>query len=706
MEMDQFVTVSRWPVDPRIGIVTLDNPPVNAMSVGVPREILEAVKRLNADETVSAILFTAGGSGVLGGADIKMQGKPWPENEPNLIRLIDTIDRNEKPIGILFRRTALGGGLEIAMACRYRIATPGTKIGQPEVKIGIPPGAGGTQRLPRLVGAEKALSMIVSGDPISVEEGERIGLVDRIVSEDKAEDDAAAFLIETLSDKEQRPKTSERHAAVEDPGIFEAERDRVAHKFRGQVAPMACIDCVEIATKTDFHEGFAYERKRFLECVSSSEAAALRHVFFAERQAKKVPGIGKDIKPVNIETAAVIGAGTMGAGIAICFANAGIPVTLIEQKEDALERGMTRIRDNFAGQAKKGRLSDSEAVRRTSLVSSALSLDSVRDADVIIEAVFEDMEVKKAIFSDLARYAKAGAVLASNTSYLDVNDIASATGGREGEVLGMHFFSPAHIMKLLEVVRGSKTSDEALVTGLKLGERLGKTAVVSGVGHGFIGNRMFYQYNREAEFLLQEGATVDQVDNALKQFGMAMGPFAVRDLAGLDIGWAMRKSTAHLRDSNQRYSKVGDVICEKGWFGQKTGRGFYLYEDGKPKPNPDLTAIIAETAVEAGIVPGKVSDDRIVERCLYALVNEGARILEEGIAMRASDIDLVYINGYGFPRWRGGPMHWADDLGLAKVLGAITYFNEGHDFWKPAPLLEQLVRQNKTFADWDRENAS
>jgi len=596
--------------------------------------------------------------------------------------------------------------LEIAMACRYRIATPETKIGQPEVKIGIPPGAGGTQRLPRLVGAEKALAMIVSGDPISVEEGERIGLVDRIVSESSAVDETASFLVETLSRMERRPKTSERSVDVKDPGIFAAERDRVARKFRGQVAPLACIDCVEIATKTDFREGFAYERKRFLECVSSSEAAALRHVFFAERQAKKVPGISKDVKPRDIETAAVVGAGTMGVGIAICFANAGIPVSLIEQNEDALQRGMARIRDNFIGQSKKGRISDTEAERRTARVSSALSLEATRDADVVIEAVFEDMEVKKSIFSNLARSTKQGALLATNTSYLDVNEIAGATGGREGDVLGMHFFSPAHVMKLLEVVRGAATSNEALVTGLNLGERLGKAAVVSGVGHGFIGNRMFYQYNREAEFLLQEGATVEQVDSVLKNFGMAMGSFAVRDLAGLDIGWAMRKSTAHLRDPGERYSVVGDLICEKGWYGQKTGKGFYVYEDGKPVSNPDLNGIVEQTAREAGIERGVVADGTIIERCMYALVNEGAKILEEGIALRASDIDLVFINGYGFPRWRGGPMHWADSTGLAKVLGAIKYFNEGHDFWKPAPLLEQLALQNNTFADWDKENAS
>lgn len=704
--MGQFVSVDRWPTDSRVGIVTLENPPVNAMSVGVPKEIIESIDGFNSDDTVSAILFMAGGSGIFGGADIKMQGKPWPADQPKLTDVIDVIDRNDKPIGILIQKTALGGGLEIAMACRYRIATPGTKVGQPEVKIGIPPGAGGTQRLPRLVGAEKALSMIVSGDPISVEEGLEIGLVDQIVSVEGAIDEAAAFLVDVISKGDLRPKTSDRKVDLEDQTIFEMERARVARKFQGQMAPMACIDCVEIATKTRFSEGFAYERKRFHECVASHEASSLRHVFFAERQAKRVPGISKDIAPKKIETAAVLGAGTMGVGIAICLANADIPVTLVDQNEDALERGMAKIGENFRSQVKKGRLFEVDAERRTGLVSSAGTLDAVKEADVIIEAVFEDMAVKKSVFAELSGHAKPGAILATNTSYLDVDEIAGATNGREGAVLGMHFFSPAHIMKLLEVVRGAKTDDDVLVTGLMLGEKLGKTAVVSGVGHGFIGNRMFYQYNREAEFLLQEGASVDQVDNALKTFGMAMGPFEVRDLAGLDIGWAMRKSTSHLRNPHERYSKVGDAICENGWFGQKTGKGFYLYEDGKQKANPDLAAIIEKTAAEAGIVPADVSENMVVERCLYAMVNEGAKILEQGIALRASDIDLVFINGYGFPRWRGGPMHWADDVGLAKVLAAIVYFNEGHDFWKPAPLLERLVRENKTFTDWDRENAS
>ncbi|MFQ5353059.1 MAG: 3-hydroxyacyl-CoA dehydrogenase NAD-binding domain-containing protein [Candidatus Binatia bacterium] len=454
-----------------------------------------------------------------------------------------------------------------------------------------------------------------------------------------------------------------------------------------------------------FDDGIAYERARFLECVVSEQAAALRHVFSAERQARKVPGIGKDDTGRPIERAAVLGAGTMGAGIAMCFADAGIPVTVIEREQDALDRGLARVADTYAGQAKKGRIDEAAAATRTALVAGALGLDAAAASDVVVEAVFEDMDMKKAVFSELSKIAKPDAVLATNTSYLDVNEIAAATNGRDANVLGLHFFSPANIMKLLEVVRGAKTAGDVVVTGLKLGRRLGKTAIVSGVGHGFIGNRMFAQYNREAEFMLQEGATVDQVDAALYEFGMALGSFSVRDLAGLDIGWAMRKSTAHLRKPEERYSTVCDEICERGWFGQKSGKGFYVYDGGSKTMNPEVQAIVDQTGKVAGIEPNRITDDQIIERCVYALVNEGAKILEDGIALRASDIDLVFINGYGFPRWRGGPMHYADTVGLEAILETVCTFNTSHDFWTPAPLMERLVKDGRTFADWDKESA-
>lgn len=704
--MGAFVTVARHRTRPKIAVVTIDNPPVNAMSIGVPKDIIDTIEALNADAEVAGILLNAGGNGIFGGADIRTQGKAWPQDQPKVTDLVRLLDSSEKPVGFLIQNATLGAGLEIAMGCRFRFATPKGKVGQPEVKIGIPPGAGGTQYLPRLVGAKAAMDMILSGNSVRAEDVAQTGLIDRMVSSDKAVAEAASVMADEIAAGRVPTRTGERAVQIDDPDIFKTARDDAAKKFRGRTAPFACIDCVEMATKTPIAEGLAYERKRFLECVGSEEAASLRHVFFAERQAKKVPGIGKNSALRPIESAAVLGAGAMGAGIAICIANAGIPVTVIEKSEDALQRASERIAGTIAGQVQKGRIRQEEADERTQRISFDMSMDAIATADIVIEAVFEDMDLKKAIFAELAEKAKQDAILATNTSYLDVNEIAAATNGREADVLGLHFFSPANIMKLLEVVRGDKTTDDALVSGLKFGERIGKTAVVSGVCHGFIGNRVFAKYNREAEFLLQEGATVEQVDTALKQFGMAMGPFAVRDLAGLDIGWAMRKSTAHLRNPDERYSRVGDQICEQGWFGQKTGKGFYVYVDGKPAPNPDLTDIIKETAMEAGIAAGTVSDDMVIERCLYAMVNESAKVLEEGIALRASDIDLVFINGYGFPGWRGGPLHWADTVGLAKILAAIDYFNEGHDFWAPAPLLQRLVQEGKTFADRDRENAA
>ena len=702
--MDPRIRISKADGVADVAVIIIDNPPVNVMSIGVPGGILEAVNQLNCDHSVKAILITAAGTGVLGGADLKVQGKTWPEGEPNLIDLIDALDSNDKPIGILLRKSALGGGLEIAMSCRYRIAQAGTMTGQPEVKLGIPPGAGGTQRLPRLVGADKALEMILSGNPITAEEAYGAGLIDCVVAASNPMAEAAEYLSGEIASGKVRQRTRERSVYTCDPQIFDAARARVAKRFRGQIAPVACIDCIEMATKTDFNEGLAYERKRFLECVTSDEAIALRHVFFAERQAKKVPGIGDHVANRPVEKAAVLGAGTMGAGIAMCFANAGIPVTMIERDAQALQRGLDRIAATYADQTKKGRLDEAAANARTTLVSGELNLEVTGDVDIVIEAIFEDMDVKKSVFSDLARIAKRGAVLATNTSYLDVNEIAAATSGREADVLGLHFFSPANIMKLIEVVRGAKTADDVLKTGIEIGERLGKNAVVSGVCHGFIGNRMFAQYNREAEFMLQEGAKVDQVDNALYQFGMAMGSFSVRDLAGLDIGWAMRKSTAHLRKPDERYSTVCDEICERGWYGQKTGKGFYVYENGQKSVNPDLKSIVDSTGKAAGIDSGSITDERIIERCIFALVNEGAKILDDGIALRASDIDLVFINGYGFPRWRGGPMKYADTVGLDRILATIQTLDETHDFWAPSPLLERLVNQGKSFADWDMEN--
>lgn len=704
--MDSRINISKADGIVDVAVVVIDNPPVNVMSIGVPRSILAAVNRLNDDDTVKAILVVAAGRGVLGGADIKVQGKAWPASEPNLIDLVTALDSNEKPIGILLRKIAVGGGLEIAMSCRYRIAQVGTLVGQPEVKLGIPPGAGGTQRLPRLVGAVKALDMILSGDPITAEEALGIGLIDRLVSAVNPIIEAAEYLSREISLGHVPQRTRERTVDTGDSQIFDAARVRVARRLRGQIAPVACIDCIEMATTADFDEGFAYERKRFLECVTSNEAAALRHVFFAERRVKKVPGIDELTKSRPIEKAAVLGAGTMGAGIAMCFANAGIPVTMIERDVQPLQGGLDRIAASYANQVNKGRLDEATANTRTKLVSGALNLEAIVEADIVVEAVYEEMGVKKSVFADLAKLAKPNAVLATNTSYLDVNEIAKAATGREQDVIGLHFFSPANIMKLIEVVRGVMTAADVLKTGIEIGERLGKVAIVSGVCHGFIGNRMFAHYNREAEFMLQEGATVEQVDTALYKFGMAMGSFSVRDLAGLDIGWAMRKSTAHLRKPHERYSTVGDELCERGWYGQKTGKGFYIYEKGQRCMNPDLNTIVESTGQAAGIKFAHVTDEQVIERCIYALVNEGAKILDDGIALRASDIDLVFINGYGFPRWRGGPMKYADTVGLDKVLNTIKALDQTHDFWVASPLLERLVNEGKSFADWDSKHSA
>jgi 3-hydroxyacyl-CoA dehydrogenase len=701
---DNRVTIEYWNDSAEIAVITINNPPVNAISIGVPDAILDCIQALQAADETLSILIVGAGKGIFAGADIKVQGKPWPEGKANLIDLISALEQVKKPVGILLQSTAVGGGLEIAMACRYRIAHAGTKLGQPEITLGIPPGAGGTQRLPRLVGADKALDMILSGKPILAEEALQAGLVDSVVFGNAPLDEAVKFMQEQSLKGEMSPRTSERDIVIENPRIFDRARDRVAKRFKGQQAPLACIDCVEAATTLQFEQGLAYERQRYLECVTSEEAKSMRHIFFAERASKKIPGIGKDIKLRKIEKAAVLGAGTMGVGIAMCFATSQISVTLVEIDMESLNRGIKRIHAMIDSQVEKGRVSARQAIKQKELILSAVGLESVADADIVVEAVFEDMDVKSSVFSELSRHARPDAILATNTSYLNVDEIASSANGREQDVIGLHFFSPANIMKLLEVVRGSKTDDDVLATGLNLGARLGKTPVVSGVGHGFIGNRMFSKYNREAEFLLQDGATCQQIDNSLKTFGMAMGSFEVRDMAGLDIGWAMRKSTAHERNPQQRYSRVGDMLCERGWFGQKTKKGFYIYEDGKAHPNPDLQAIVEQSSAEAGVNPGIVTDQAIIGRCMYALINEGAKILDEGIAIRASDIDLVFVNGYGFPRWRGGPMHWADHVGLPLILEKIEAFNKVYDFWQPSQLLQLLVKQGKTFTQWDAEN--
>lgn len=688
-----------------IRIITFSNPPVNAMSPGIPGLVMNALKSA-VDDGCRAVLLVPGGTGVLAGADITMQGKEWPEGEPLMSELITAIDTCPLPVAILLRKSALGGGLEIALACRWRFATSGTRLGQPEVDLGIPPGAGGTQRLPRVVGAEKALDMIVTAKPITAEAALKIGLIDHLVPGDDAQDAAMSFLQNALEIGAVPPPVSERTVNNASSDIFAAARALAARKRRGQVAPSEAIDAIEAAVSLPLSDGLALERAAYLRCVAGPQAHAMRHMFFAERRALK-GHVGPQVKARDIAKVGIIGAGTMGTGIALAFLQKGFDVHLVERAQDALQNGLARIKKTVRTQETRGRLSATMASDMMGKITGSVTLSDLSTQDVIIEAAFEDMDVKQGIFAELATVAKPGAVLASNTSYLDLGEIAQAAGSRAVDVLGLHFFSPANIMPLLEVVRGAQTSDDTLATGIALSGALGKTGVVSGVCHGFIANRSFEKYLREAEFLLQEGATPEQVDAALVAFGFPMGPFAVRDLAGLDIGWAKRKATAHLRRPEERYSDVGDLICERGWFGQKTGRGFYLYPDGTRKgvPDPEVADVIAASAKAAGITPRQIDDQEIIERCLFAVVNEGARIVAEGMARHASDVDVAWVNGYGFPRWRGGPMHWAETLGLDHVLDRIQTFDATHDFWKPAKLLQDLVRSGQGFAEMEKKDA-
>ena len=684
-----------------VGLVLVDNPPVNAFSVGVPRGIVEALAAAAGDAEVAAVVLAGSGRTFIAGADIKRLGA-WPEGEPNLRDAIDECEASAKPVVAAIHGHALGGGLELAMACHYRMCTADARLGQPEVKIGVPPGAGGTQRLPRLVGAEKALQMILSGTPITGAEAARIGLVDRAVESDLI-DEALAFAAERARSGGPHPKVRERTVQLDDPGIFDATRKQIERRARGMRAPYACIECVEAAVQLPFDEGIAREYEVFDAQVRSSEAAALRHVFFAERQIARVPGIGKDVAARDVGEGAVIGAGTMGSGIAMNFANAGIPVKLFDLGQEQLDRAMAAIERNYASTVSKGRLSEAAMRERLSRITPVLELDSVASADFVIEAVFEEMALKLETFARLDAICKPEAIIASNTSYLDVNRIAAATG-RPSQVLGTHFFSPANVMRLLEVVRTDGVSDEVLVTALGLGRRMGKVPVVSGVCHGFIGNRMLEGYLREAAFLVEEGALPQDVDRVLTDFGFPMGPFAVSDLAGLDIGWRSRREHRAAEDERRYSGTIGDRLCERGCFGQKTGSGYYRYEAGSraPIPSPEVEAIIKEVSADLGIERRAIDDEEVLSRCLYPVVNEGAKVLDEGIALRAGDIDIVWLNGYGFPAHRGGPMHYADSVGIETIHDGVRRYHERHGaWWEPAPLLERMAKEGTTFAERD-----
>ena len=694
--------VVNYVVQGHLGVITLNNPPVNALSVskGVLQRILEAIKEGEHDTSVRAFLVCGSGRAFSGGADISEFGKPYPVGMATLPALASYMDTVTKPIVAAIHGFALGGGLELALACHFRCAVNGTQLGLPEVKLGILPGAHGTQRLPRVVGAQRALDMITSGDPITADKALELGLIDEIVKGEIAAA-GASFANRVVREGREPRKTSTMTVKLDQPAgeFFAAARARIAKEYRGYPAPLVIVDCVEAAVTLPFAKGVQRERELFEKLRASDESKALRHLFFAERQVSKIPDVPEDTPTREIKSAALVGAGTMGGGIAMNFANVGIPVKVLEVSQEVLDKGLGIVSKNYAATVSKGRLSQQDMDKRMALFQGVTSYDALKDADIVIEAVFEDMAVKKQVFEKLDKVCKPGAIIATNTSTLDVNEIAAVTS-RPESVLGLHFFSPANVMKLLEVVRASKTSNETLASAMKLAKTIKKVGVVAGVCDGFIGNRMLHSYFREAGFLLEEGALPQQVDKVIEDFGFAMGPFRVSDLAGLDVGWYIRKRQAATRPAHLRYSKVADQICELGRYGQKTGAGWYRYEAGNrtPIPDPQIEALIVKAAKEAGIQRRAISDQEILERCMFALINTGANILEEGIALRASDIDVVYIYGYGFPRYRGGPMFYADTVGLDKVYAAVNRFHDAHgEYWTPAPLLERLAREGKKF---------
>jgi 3-hydroxyacyl-CoA dehydrogenase len=694
--------------DNDIAIITINNPPVNALSPGVPEGIAEAIEQIDKDPTVKAAVLIGSGTTFIAGADIKEFGKITSGKKPGGVGLVPVLKRIEdcsKPVVMAIHGQAFGGGLETAMAGHYRVAAPGAVVGQPEVNLGLIPGAAGTQRLPRLAGVAKALEMCTDGKPVKAKDALAAGIVDRLIEGDLLQG-ALAFAREVAG--KPAPKTRDRNEKLGTPEqnapIFAAARDAAKKKARGLMAPLAAIDAVEAATKLPFDQGVEAERKLFTDCLFSDQSKALIHVFFGEREVAKVPDVPKETPVIPVKSAAVVGAGTMGGGIAMNFANAGIPVLLKETEQTALDRGMNTIRKNYENTMKKGRLTQQQMDDRLKLIRPTLTYDGFGDADMVIEAVFEGMALKKQVFGELDKICKPGAILASNTSTLDVDEIASATRRPEA-VIGTHFFSPANVMRLLEIVRGKASSKEVIATCMQLSKKIGKIGVLVGNCRGFVGNRMFGPYRREAQFLIEEGASVEAVDKAMYDWGMAMGPLAVGDLAGLDVGWRIRKEFKHLEKPGVRQPLAEDKLCELGRYGQKTGAGWYKYDENRRAiPDPEVARLVAQWAAEAGIKQRQISKEEIVDRLNYALVNEGARILEEGFALRSVDVDIIYLNGYGFPAYRGGPMWYADTVGLKNVLARINEFHEQHgELWEPAPLLKKLAEEGRGFDSFIKE---
>lgn len=679
-----------------VGIITVNNPPVNALSQAVRAGIKAGIAKGIADADVSAMVIICDGRTFIAGADIREFGKP--PMEPHLPDVCQFIEDCPKPVVAAIHGTALGGGLEIPLSCHFRIAVATAKVGLPEVKLGLLPGAGGTQRLPRVAGVQAALEMITSGTPVAAAKAKAMGILDEIVDGDlKAA--ALAFARKAVDEKLPLRRVSRLAAKLDTPTVFEDFAKANARKFRGFLAPYKCIESVKNAAELPFAEGMKKEREIFLELQASDQSKAQRHVFFAEREVVRIPGLPDDQPTRKITSVGVLGAGTMGGGIAMCFANAGIPVKLLDVKQEFLDKGLAIIQKNYANTVAKGSLKQEVMDKRMSLIQPTLAYEDLKDADLVIEAVFEDMAIKKEVFTKLDAVCKPGAILASNTSYLNVDDIAAITR-RPQDVMGMHFFSPANVMRLLENVRGARTSPDVYATAMKIGKTIGKVPVLVGVCDGFVGNRMLAKRTRECGFMLEEGALPWQIDKVIYNFGFPMGPYRMGDMAGLDIGWRNRKAKFSTLSDREKKNTILDKICEMGHFGQKTGSGFYKYDEKRnATPDPMIEELIINHSKDVGIARRTITDQEIVERAIYSMINEGAKILEEGIAARPLDIDVVWLYGYGFPVYLGGPMFYADTIGLGKVYDAILKYRDlvGAEYWTPSPLLEKLAKAGKGF---------
>lgn len=700
------MSVVNYELQGDVGVIKVNNPPVNALSQAVRQGLKESLAQAQSDASKAVVVLCEGRT-FIAGADITEFGKP--PQEPSLPEVLDALENSSKPVIAAIHGTALGGGLEVALACHYRCAVPSAKVGLPEVKLGLLPGGGGTQRAPRLMGPEAALELMTTGNPISASKGAESGLIDKVLGDD-LEAGALAYAKELIAENAplKRVRDINIDPASVPEGFFDGARKKLAKRARGQIAPDRIVTCVEAAVNLPMDEGLKKERELFMELVTSPQSAAMRHAFFAEREAAKVKDLPKDTPTRDIKKVGIIGGGTMGGGIAMNFMNAGIPVTLLEINDEALQRGIGIIEKNYSITQKKGKLTEDQVKQCMSQLNGTTNYDDLKDVDLVIEAVFENIDIKKEVFAKLDSVCKPGCILASNTSYQNIDEIATATK-RPQDVVGMHFFSPANVMKLLENVRGEKTADDVVATVMKLAKKINKVPVLARVCYGFIGNRMLKNYGREAQLCMIEGASPKQVDDALEHFGMAMGPIAMGDLAGLDVGYKAREGLSEEQKGDPRAYKVSDKLVEAGRLGQKTGKGFYKYdpETRARQEDPEVTKIIQESAKELGVERREISEQEIVDRCIFGLVNEGAKILEEGIAQRPSDIDVVYLYGYAFPVAKGGPMFYADQVGVKNVYDRICEFRDrfGADKWTPAPLLEKLAKEGKSFGDWAKENA-